>query len=141
MLVKRKGIITTSLFRLTISKSSPEEIRGVLYQFSLTADGWDPFLRRAKKSAQVEFPENAVSQAYENREYNYRKVQYKEKKQKEITKKKFCELRGNKFHSSDECFTILKFKKLVWTKNNNNRKVFENVNELSLEESSGETRE
>lgn len=87
------------------------------------------------------FPENAVSQTYENREYNYRKVQYKEKKQKEITKKKFCELGGNKFHSSDECFTILKFKKLVWTKNNNNRKVFENVNELSLEESSGETRE
>lgn len=121
--------------RLTIS-NSPGRNQGAIVLIFVNCRRMGLFSKKSRGIGLDGIPRKRLNKTYKDIEYNHRKVQYKKKKQKEGTKKKLCELHGNTIHFSDKCFTVSEFKKLGWTKNNNNRKVCKNANELSLEESS-----
>ena len=121
--------------RLIISNSSGRN-QGVIVLIFVNCRRMGLFSKKSRGIGLDGIPRKRLNKTYKDIEYNHRKVQYKKKKQKEGTKKKLCELHGNTIHFGDKCFTVSEFKKLGWTKNNNNRKVCKNANELSLEESS-----
>lgn len=121
--------------RLTIS-NSPGRNQGAIVLIFVNCRRMGLFSKKSRGIGLDGIPRKRLNKTYKDIEYNHRKVQYKKKKQKEGTKKKLCELHGNTIYFGDKCFTVSEFKKLGWTKNNNNRKVCKNANELSLEESS-----
>lgn len=96
-----------------IISRSPSEIRIALFNAAGSAKNMFDFSKAAEKVIPLAFGREGSMNAVR---FQPMKT-YKQKKPADNRKDKFCELHGKLGHSTDECSTLTKLKKLGWEKN------------------------